>query len=454
MTTFTGTTPRHVQHREPDVTPRLQEFIQRDSAVLSPTFTRSYPFAMSHGRGTEVWDVEGRRFLDFTSGIAVTSTGHAHPRVVKAIQQQAEKFLHMAGMDFYYEVQTALAERLVAITPLGEPGQVFFTNSGTESNEAAIKLARHHTGRPRFIAFLRSFHGRTLGSLGFTSSKPAQRRGFFPLVDGVSHVPYADPYRPVLAMDGFVDYGERVVDYIEHTIFQTIAPADEVAGILLEPIQGEGGYVVPTPGFLPALRALCDRHGILLIVDEVQTGIGRTGRWWGYEHFGVQPDIVTCAKGIASGMPLGAMIARRDVMTWGPGAHGNTFGGNPISCAAALATLDVIEEEGLLDNAAAMGSYMMDCLAEIQPKHPSIGDVRGKGLMVGVDFVIDRATKEPAREWRDAIVAEAFGFGLLILGAGPSTIRLIPPLVVNKAEIDEAIETLDRTITRVEELNR
>jgi 4-aminobutyrate aminotransferase len=443
--------PRKLQRRTLEASSRVQGFIQRDADVLSPTFTRSYPFVMSHGRGTEVWDIEGRRFLDFTSGIAVTSTGHAHPRVVKAIQEQAEKFLHMAGMDFYYEVQTHLAERLTGITHLGEPTQIFFTNSGTESNEAAIKLARSHTGRSQFIGFLRSFHGRTMGSLGFTASKPAQRRGFFPVMDGVTHVPYADPYRPILSMDGFTDYGERIVDYLEHTIFQTIVPAEEVAGILVESIQGEGGYVVPTPGFFPALRALCDRYGILLITDEVQTGVGRTGKWWAFEHFGVQPDIVTSAKGIASGMPLGAMIAKKSVMSWGPGAHGNTFGGNPVSCAAALATFEVIEEEGLLHNATEMGNYMMDCLAEIQPKHPSIGDIRGKGLMVGVDFVIDQHTKEPAREWREAIVEEAFDHNLLVLGAGPSTIRLIPPLNVDRTHIDEAIDAFDHAISRVEQ---
>lgn len=430
--------------------PKASALLERDAAFVSPSYTRGYPFVMARGRGAEVWDIDGNRFIDFTTGIAVTSTGHAHPAVVEAIKAQAEKFLHMSGTDFYYEVQVDLAEKLSQIAPFGGAGALaFFGNSGAEAIEASIKLARYKTGRARFIAFLSSFHGRTLGALGLTSSKYVQRKGFFPVLDGVTHVPYANPFRPILSMEGFSDYGERVVDYIENTIFKTIAPAEEVAGIVVEPIQGEGGYVVPTPGFFPALRALCDRHGILLIVDEVQTGVGRTGKWWGVEHFGVQPDIVAIAKGIASGMPLGVMLARKEVMNWGPGAHASTFGGNPVSCAAALATLRVIEEEKLLDNATAMGAVIMERLGALKDRYPFIGDVRGRGLMIGVDFVTDRESRKPDTQTRDALVDFAFDEGLLLLGAGASAIRVIPPLNVNRATIDEAMELFERALTRV-----
>lgn len=429
--------------------PKAQALIARDAEVLSPSYTRGYPFVMAHGKGAEVWDVDGNRYLDFTTGIAVTATGHTHPAVVKAIQEQAEKFIHMSGTDFYYEVQIELAEKLCSIAPFNEPAQVFFGNSGTEAIEAALKLARYTTGRPRLIGFMGSFHGRTLGALGMTSSKYAQRKGFFPVGDGVTHIPYADPFRPQLNMDGFSDYGERVIDYLENTVFRTIVPASEVAAILVEPIQGEGGYVVPTPGFFPALRELCDRHGILLIVDEVQTGIGRTGKWWGIQHFGVEPDIIACAKGIASGMPLGAIIARKRLMTWKPGAHASTFGGNPICCAAALATLKLLEE-GLIENAVVMGEYLRQQLNALQPQHPSIGEIRGKGLMIGVDLVTDPITHQYNRDCRDATVDAAFEDKLLLLGAGPSTIRIIPPLNVTRDVIDEALPLLDRALTRAE----
>jgi 4-aminobutyrate aminotransferase len=430
--------------------PKAQALIARDAEVMSPSYTRDYPFVMAHGRGAEAWDVDGNRFVDFTSGIAVTATGHSHPEVVRAIQEQAEKFLHMSGTDFYYEPQIELAEKLASIAPFSEPARVFFSNSGTEAIEAALKLARYTTGRPRILAFIGSFHGRTMGSLGATGSKYVQRKGFYLMGDGVTHVPYADSFRPILNMDGFSDYGERVVDYIEHTLFRTIVPPHEVAGILVEAIQGEGGYVVPTPGFFPALRELCNRYGILLIADEVQAGIGRTGKWWGIQHFGVEPDIVATAKGIASGMPLGAMIARKRLMTWAPGAHASTFGGNPLSCAAANATLRVIEN-GLLDNAHEMGEYLKSHLiSQVMPRHPHIGDVRGIGLMVGVDFVTDHQTRGYNRALRDLIVQRAFDEGLLLLGCGVSAIRLIPSLDVTRALCDEALELFDRAITRAE----
>jgi 4-aminobutyrate aminotransferase len=396
---------------------------------------------MDHGRGTEVWDVDGNRYLDFAAGIAVVSTGHSHPQVVQAIQQQAEQFIHISS-DFYHEKWITLSEKLSDIAPFEEDAEVFLTNSGTESVEAAIKLARLHTGRSQFIGFLGAFHGRTMGAVTFTASKAVYHRGFFPLMGGVTHAPYPDPYRPMLVTRPGEDYGERVVRYIEEEIFVRIAPPEDVAGILVEPIQGEGGYVVPSPGFFPALRELCDRHGILLIVDEVQSGMGRTGKWWAIEHFGIEPDIVTAAKGIASGIPLGAMIARKSVMTWPKGAHGNTYGGNPIACAASLATIDLIENQ-YMQNAAEMGEYMMDALAEIQARHPGIGDVRGKGLMIGVDFVKDRETREPNAELRSRVEELGFEYGLLLLGCGKSTIRIAPPLSITKAEVDEGLEIFD-----------
>jgi len=432
--------------------PRAKELIARDAAVISPSYTRGYPLVMARGKGARVWDVDGNEFIDFTTGIAVTATGHAHPAVVQAIKDQADKFIHMSGTDFYYEPQIEMAERLASIAPFGgDDAMVFFCNSGAEAIEAAAKLARYYTERGRFIAFLRGFHGRTMGALSFTASKYIQREDFFPLVPGITHVPYPNTYRPVINPDGYADYGERIVDYIEKEIFQTIVPAKEVAGILVEPIQGEGGYVVPPDGFLPALRRLCDKYSILLIVDEVQTGMGRTGKWWAVNHWDVQPDIVCSAKGIASGMPLGAIIARKNIMkTWAPGAHASTFGGNPVSCAAGIATFDLLKN-GLIDNAAKMGEYMMGRLREIQERHPSIGQVRGKGLMIGVEFVKDRETREYAADLRNAIVDCAFEESLLILGCGTSTIRLIPPLNVDRETIDEALVRFEHAITRAEE---
>jgi 4-aminobutyrate aminotransferase len=343
--------------------PKARALIKRDSAVISPSYPRGYPFAMDRGKGTEVWDVDGNRFLDFMAGIAVASTGHAHPKVVKAIQQQAEKFIHISS-DFYHEGWIKLAEKLAEIAPFDDYGVSFMTNSGTEAVETAIKLARYHTGRSNFIGFTGAFHGRTMGAVTFTASKPKYHKGFYPLMNGVLHAPFPDPYRPVLERRKGEDYGETVVRYIQEQILDHILPPEEVAGILVEPIQGEGGYIIPPAGFYPALRELCDEHGILLIMDEVQSGMGRTGKWWAIEHFDTEPDILTTAKGIASGMPLGACIARRDIMDWEKGSHGNTFGGNPISCAAALATIDLIEKE-YMKNAAEVGEYTNSRIASL-----------------------------------------------------------------------------------------
>jgi len=428
--------------------PKARAILKRDQAVISPSYPRGYPFVMDYGKGTEVWDVDGNRFLDFAAGIAVVSTGHSHPVVVEAIKKQAEKFIHISS-DFYHPVWVQLAEKLNEIAPFMDNAVSFMTNSGTESVEAAIKLARHHTGRTQFIGFLGAFHGRTMGSVTFTASKPVYHRGFYPLMNGVVHVPFPDPYRPIIQSKPGEDYGETIVRYIEDEILGHLLPPTDVAGFLIEPIQGEGGYIVPAPGFFPALRKLCDKYDMLLIADEVQAGMGRTGKWWSIEHFDVEPDIVCAAKGIASGMPMGAMFAKESVMTWPKGSHGNTYGGNPVACAAALATIELIEQ-GYLQNATEMGEYTMDILEEIMVRHPTIGVVRGKGLMIGVEFVQDRETKAPADMLRDRVVDLAFGMGMLTLGCGKSVIRIAPPLSVNRSEVDEAMEIFEEAITLAE----
>ena len=430
--------------------PKAQALIDRDRKVVSASYPRGYPFVMDHGRGVEVWDPDGNRYIDMMAGIAVLSTGHSHPKVVQAVQSAAEKFLHISS-DFYHEGWVRLSERLDEIAPFDEHAKTFLTNSGTEAVETAIKLAKLHTKRSNFIGFTGAFHGRTMGSVAFTASKPHYHRGFYPLMPGVTHVPFPYEYRPVLERKPGEDYGETVVRYIEQEVFGHNVPGDEVAAIMVEPIQGEGGYVVPTAGFFPALRKLCDNYGILLIADEVQSGMGRTGKWWAIEHFDVEPDIVTSAKGIASGLPLGACIARESVMTWSKGAHGNTYGGNPISCAASLATIDLIEES-YLANAAEVGQYALDALQEIQMRHPSLGDVRGKGLMIGVEFVKDKVTKEPNEEIRTMVEEIGFEHGLLLLGCGKSTIRLAPPLCITRPEMDEALEIFEETITMGEKI--
>jgi 4-aminobutyrate aminotransferase len=428
--------------------PKARAIIKRDSSVISPSYPRGIPFVMDHGRGSEVWDVDNNRFLDFAAGIAVTSTGHSHPKIVKAIQDQAEKFIHISS-DFYHEQWVALGEKLNEIAPFAEAGVSFMTNSGTESVETAIKLARYHTGRTNFIGFTGGFHGRTMGAVTFTASKPTYHRGFYPLMNGVVHAPFPNPYRPVLDRDSGEDYGETVVRYIESEILDHILPPEEVAGILVETIQGEGGYIIPPPGFFPALRELCDRYKILLIADEVQCGMGRTGKWWAIEHFDVEPDIITIAKGIASGVPLGACLARQSVMDWPRGSHGNTYGGNPLSCAAALATIDLIENE-YMENAEVVGSYAMDALHEIMARHPSIGDVRGIGLMIGVEFIKDRKTKTPAEELCSRLVDLAFERGLILLSCGKSTIRVAPPLCISTSEVDEGLMIFEEALTLAE----
>lgn len=428
--------------------PKAQAILDRDSKFVSGSYPRAANFVMDHGRGSEVWDVDGNRFLDFASGIAVCATGHSHPIVVEAIKRQADKFLHISS-DFYHPLWVELSERLSSIAPFKEDGRVFLGNSGAESVEAAIKLARHHTGRSQFIGFYGSFHGRTMGALAFTASKPKYRHKFFPVMSGVTHVPYPNPYRPTLngASD---DVGQNVVDFIEQVVLKTTVPADDCAAVLVEPIQGEGGYVVPPDSFFPALREMCDRHGILLIVDEVQAGVGRTGKWWAIEHWDVEPDIVCFAKGIASGVPLGGILARASVMDWPEGAHGNTYGGNPLACTAALATLDLIEG-GFMETATESGVRVLDALAETEARHPSVGDIRGKGLMVGVELVKDKQTKEPAPELRERVVQAAFEKGLILLGSGESSLRIAPALNIPERHLDEGLMMLDEALTQEEQ---
>jgi 4-aminobutyrate aminotransferase len=437
-----------VAKKPPVPGPLAQKFVARDVEAISPSYTRSYPFVMDHGLGTTVWDVDSTRFVDFTSGIATTSTGHTHPEVVKAIQDQAARFIHMSGTDFYYRVQIELAEKINALVPGNVPKQTFFTNSGTESIEAALKLARYATQRSYFIAFLGAFHGRSMGALSLGASKYVHRRGFAPVVPNVTHVPYGYCYRCAFNLQ-YPACDVQCVKYIEDTIFARLVPHDEVAAIFVEPIQGEGGYVIPPPLYHQRLRELADRHGILLAVDEIQTGIGRTGKMFAIEHWGVTPDITCIAKGIASGMPLGAMVAKKKWMVWPSGAHANTFGGNPVSCAAALATLRLVEG-GFMLNAARMGEVFLEKLRGLQGKHKSIGDVRGLGLMLGVELVKDKQTKVMAPQLRDAVVQKCFEKGLLVLGCGMNVVRLVPALNVTVDAMEEGLSIFQQALAEAE----
>ncbi len=423
--------------------PRAKAIIERDRKVLSPSYTRDYPLVVDRGEGAVIEDVDGNRFLDFNAGIAVAATGHCHPHVVKAIERQAARLIHMSGTDFYYENMVELAEKLAATSPGAVPRRVYFGNSGAEAVEAAMKLARYHTGRDKFIAFTGAFHGRTLGSLSLTGSKVIQRKGFGPLVPGVYHAQYPDPYR---LPEGTTSeqHALNCVKAIEE-LFRTILPAEEVAAIVVEPIQGEGGYIVPPKVFLEELAQLAKKHGILLIFDEVQCGMGRTGKMWAADHFGVTPDICTTAKGIASGLPLSAMIARADVMNWPPGAHASTFGGNPVAIAASLATIELLERE-LITNSVRIGTHILDRLRDWPNRFPHVGDVRGLGLMIGVELVRDQRTKERAPDLRDRLVSQAFERGLLILGAGRNAIRLCPPLIITRDQADFAVDTLEECL--------
>ncbi len=398
--------------------------IERDRSVTSPSYTRSYPLVAARGEGCMIEDVDGNVFLDLTAGIAVNNTGHAHPEVVQAIQQQAANLLHMSGTDFYYEPMVELAEKLAKCAPFPNKARVFFSNSGAESNEGAIKLARYYTKRSLIIAFLGAFHGRTYGAMSLTGSKIVQRQQFGPLLPGVTHIPYGT---------------NESLDYLEQKLFNTVLPPQEVAAIIVEPIQGEGGYIVPENGFLERIREICDRYGILMIVDEVQSGMGRTGRLFAIQHWDVMPDIITLAKGIASGLPLGAILSRPEIMTWQPGSHATTFGGNPVACAAANVTLRLLEES-LIENSHQMGELLQAGLTKLAQQFNCISLPRGKGLMVAVDLLDTNSNLDP--ELRDRIVDQAFYHGLLLLGCGKAAIRFCPPLVIDSDQIQIALNIL------------
>ncbi len=420
---------------------KARKLKQIDERYISPSYTRVYPFFMDYGKGAYVWDTDGHCFLDFTAGIGVTSTGHSHPRVVRAIEKQARKFLHMSGSDFYYEPEIKLAQKLASIAPGKAEKKVFFCNSGAEAVEAAIKLSRYSTKRQYLIGFYGSFHGRTLGALSLTSSKTVQRCGFSPLLPGVIHVAYGDCAHCAYGLE-YPGCGVHCVNYIEDVIFKRYIAPEEVAAIFVEPIQGEGGYIVPPDEFHPKLRDLATRYGILLVDDEVQSGMGRTGKMFAIEHWGVVPDIIAVAKGIASGLPLGAIIAPARIMSWGPGSHASTFGGNPVSCAAALETIRLLEES-LIENAARMGKYLIDKLYRLEEDFEFLGRINGKGLMIGMEIVKDKVGMTPAPDIRDVIVEVCFKKGLLILPCGSSSLRFVPPLVIGKKEADLALSIFE-----------
>ncbi|HLJ78768.1 MAG TPA: acetyl ornithine aminotransferase family protein [Acidobacteriaceae bacterium] len=431
--------------------PKSRAVVEADERLISPSYTRSYPMVAKRGRGVRVEDLDGNEFLDFAAGIAVVSTGHCHPEVVAAIQKQAAELIHMSGTDFYYESLVTLSERLSAIAPMPGPHRFYYGNSGAEAIECALKIARYHTGRQNIIAFLGAFHGRTMGALSLTASKPQQRRRFAPLVPGITHVRYPYTYRGCSGgAQPEEEFALGCARYIEDRLFRTVLPPEEVAAIFIEPIQGEGGYVVAPPIFMQELRRICDKYGILLVADEVQCGAGRTGKWWAIEHTGVEPDIVCMAKGIASGMPLGICMTRAEIMDWKPGSHASTFGGNPVCIAASLATLDIIEREAMA-NATKQGEAMMTRLRGWLKNHPALGEVRGRGLMIGLEIVKSQETRESAPALRDRIVDLAFARGLLILGCGENSIRLAPPLIVSEHEAAIALDILEECLTLAEE---
>jgi 4-aminobutyrate aminotransferase len=422
--------------------PNGKAILAQDARFTSPSYIKEYPLVIGGGQGAMVEDVDGNRFIDFMAGIAVSSTGYNHPAVVAAVREQAGRFLHICGTDFYYQGFAALAERLARLGPGPSEKRVLLTNSGTEAIEGAIKLARYHTRRPALIAFHGAFHGRSYGAMSLTSSKVKQHQHFGPFLPDVHHVPYCNPYRSAAA-----DPAGAVAETmrgIEADLFQRHVAPDDVAAIFVEPILGEGGYVLPPDGFLQALRALCDRHGILLVADEVQCGVGRTGKMWACEWAGVEPDILVTAKGLGSGMPIGALVARASVMTWKAGSHGSTFGGNPVACAAALATLDVVE--AALPRVRTLGERMRARARAMQERCRIVGDVRGRGLMIGVELVKDRASKEPFDEAIGRITHRAFERGLLLLGCGRSTFRLSPPLVLDEYDVDTGMDILEQCV--------
>jgi len=430
--------------------PKARALMAADARVIAESYTRDpdAPIVAERGEGVYIEDVDGNVFLDMAAGIAVCSTGHCHPAIVKTIQEQAARLIHLSGTDFYYRVETELAEKLVQLMPGNFPKRVFFSNSGAEAIECALKLARFKTRRPYVIAFLGAFHGRTYGALSLTASKTVQHTGFAPLLPGVIHVPYPYRYRPPFNVPPD-QVGQAVLEYIETQVFGKLVDPSEVAAVFCEAIQGEGGYVEAPVDFLQGLRALTAKHGIQLVMDEVQSGIGRTGRMFAFEHAGIEPDMVCLAKGIASGLPLGATVYREDERDWGPGAHANTFGGNPLACAAALKTIALIEA-GLMENAHRVGRYMMEQLQEMVADHRILGEARGRGLMLGVEIVRDKVSKEKGKAERSAIIKAAYQRGLIILGCGENTIRFSPPLVITEQEAATGLQIFEDAVRMAE----
>jgi 4-aminobutyrate aminotransferase len=428
--------------------PKARDLLKRDERFVSPSYSRYYPLVIDSARDCVVKDVDGNEYIDLNAGIACLNVGHNHPNVVSAIKGQCDRFLHYSNTDFYYEAVINLAEKLAEVTPGGFEKKTYFGNSGTEAVEAAVKLAKWHTRKQLFIAFINAFHGRTVGSLSLTASKPAQRRHFFPLMPGVTHVPYGYCYRCAFKMTyPACDYW--CVEYIDEFVLQKYVPPEDVAAFVFEPIQGEGGYVVPPPEYFQKLKKLADKHGLLTIVDEVQSGIGRTGKWFAIEHWGIEPDIICSAKALASGLPIGAATASSRIMDWPGGSHASTFGGNPLSCAAALAVIDVIKEEKLLDNANKQGVYALKRLNEFGQRNPTVGDVRGKGLMIGVELVEDKESKKPAAEKAREVMIRSWKRGVAIVTCGASTLRLSPPLTIQRELLDAALDIVEDTINEV-----
>ncbi len=427
--------------------PKAKEYLKKDSKYISPSYTRVYPLVVEKGKGSWIWDVDGNKYLDMNAGVAVCATGHAHPEILKTVKEQTEKLIHYSGTDFYYTPEIDLAEKLAEITPGGKNRKVFFSNSGAESIECALKLVRYHTNRHYCIAFYGSFHGRTMGALSLTASKQIQRKGFYSLVPGVYHVYYPYCYRCPFNLS-YPECNFYCVSIIEETLFRKVLPPEEVSAIFFEPIQGEGGYIVPPDGYFEKLKELSDKYNILLVDDEIQTGMGRTGKFFAIEHWGIIPDIVTVAKGIASGFPLGACIAKSGIMNWKPGSHASTFGGNPVACSAALKTIELLEI-GLIENAKNVGKHFLRLLKELEKKYDIIGDVRGKGLMIGVEIVKDKSSKIKDKKKRDEIIHRCFEKGLLILGAGENVIRFCPPLIISKEEIETGTYIFEEIIKSV-----
>ncbi|MGB9675716.1 MAG: acetyl ornithine aminotransferase family protein [Candidatus Bathyarchaeales archaeon] len=429
--------------------PKARELLKRDERFISPSYVRFYPLVVESGKGCIVRDVDGNEYIDFNSGLVCLNVGHNHPKVISAIKNQCDRFLHYSNTDFYYSEVVDLAEKLINITPGNFNKKVYFGNSGTEAIEAAIKLAKWHTRKQLFIGFIGAFHGRTIGSLSFTASKLPQRRYFFPLMPGVTHVPYPYCYRCPFKLS-YPECHYWCVDFIDELVLQKYVPPEEVAAILFEPIQGEGGYVVPPPEYFQRLKKLADKYGILLIDDEVQSGIGRTGKWFAIEHWGIEPDILCSAKALASGLPLGATVAKEKVMDWVGGSHASTFGGNPLSCVAANAVIDVIKEEKLLENAAKQGAYMMKRLEELKEKSDIVGDVRGKGLMIGMEIVENKETKKQSPKHASEIMMRSWKRGVAVITCGVSTIRIAPPLNITRELVDAAMAIIEDTVREVE----